>query len=211
MEVVAALRAIRSGWLIVAILSAILAGLASVLTALTTPTYTATTQGLVSVGNAQSRPTYSLTNGSQYIVTRMTSYSQLGVTTPVLEPVVEQFRLPLTAAALREHVVSENIVNNALLEVKVEYDDPVLAARIADATLAQLAKTVENLEHGNVTVTAVGPALVPTAPGNRNIAVNTAVGAAAGLILGSFIAVAAARIRSRRATRWAAARVTSDT
>lgn len=186
MELSGAVNAVTKRWLIVVIVTVVLAAAAGVLTAMSRPMYSATAEGVVSVGAPQTRPPYALANGSRYILDRMTSYAQLGVTSPVLDPVAKELGVnePLT-----ERVSCQSVANQALLRVTAEDKDPAAAARIADATLRQLGDVVGRIEHDNVVVSQVTPAAVPSAPSNQKVLRNTAVGAAAGLLVGLCVAL----------------------
>jgi capsular polysaccharide biosynthesis protein len=197
MEVGTVLHAIRHRWLMIALITAAMAAVAGILALLSPPTYTATAEGLLSVTSPETRPPYALANGSQYILDRMTSYAQLGRTTPVLAPVVDDLHLQETPLTLSGRVTSKSLADKAVLEVSVEYNDPVVAAHIADATLAQVGQTISRIENGNIKVTAVGPAAVPRESSQLNLIVNAAVGAVAGFVLGIFIAVGLEVIRQR--------------
>ena len=188
----------RNRWLIVAGVTVILAVLAGTLTMLRQPVYTATAEGLVSISHPQTRPPWALTDGSQYITDRMTSYAQLGVTTPVVLPVYERLHLHETLVG---HVASNWVTDKALLRVSVTYGDPALAAHIADGILQQLGSTIEQIENGDVVVTQVSPASVPSAPSNHNVLMNVLVAAAAGLVLGMFAAVGLQAISDRAGRR----------
>ena len=190
-------RAIKNRWPVVAGVSVVMALLAVILTMATPPMYTATAEGLVSVGQTQNRPPYALTNGSQYILDRMTSYAQLGVTSPVVLPVVAKLQL---REPLRE-VAAQSVANKALLRVSVTYSDPTSAARIADAIMQQLGETIARIENGNVILTEVTPAPVPSSPSNRNVLVSGGVAAVAGLIIGAFAALVLQFISERAARR----------
>lgn len=198
MELSALKAALRRGWLLVVLITCAAAAIAAVVTATQPKMYTATAQGVVSVSNSAGRPPYALSSGAQYILDRMTSYANLGVTTPVLTPVIDDLGLPETPGSLADHVSSHSVVGKALLEVSVTYKDPRTAAAIADSVLAEIGKAVTGLEQGNVTVTAVGAALPPTSPSNGKVVVTTAVAGAGGLVLGSFVAVGLALFRARR-------------
>jgi capsular polysaccharide biosynthesis protein len=102
---------------------------------------------------------------------------------------------------LSGRVSSRSVVNTAIIEVSVEYNDPVVAARIADATMRQLGATIEDFENGTVHVALAGPAAVPSAPSNRRFAVNVALAAAAGLGMGMGIAVVLGAMNDRRGRR----------
>jgi capsular polysaccharide biosynthesis protein len=197
MEVGTALHAIKSRWLAITLITVVMAGVAGLFALWSPPTYTATAEGLLSVTSPESRPPYALANGSQYILDRMTSYAQLGRTTPVLSPVVDDLHLQETPLTLSGRVESKSLADRAVLEVTVQYSDPAVAARIADATLAQLGRTVSRIENGNIKVTAVGPAAVPADSSKLNVIINVAVGALAGLVIGLFVAITLEVIRQR--------------
>lgn len=185
MELSEVVQAVRKRWLVVAVITVVFAAATGLVTSLARPVYAATAEGVVSVGAPQTRPPYALANGSRYILDRMTSYAQLGVTSPVLDPVSKELdvRGPLT-----DKVTCSSVANQAVLRVTAEDASPTVAAKIADATLRQLGQTVEQVEHGNVVVSQVTPAAVPSAPSNHMVLRNTAVGAAAGLVLGLLLA-----------------------
>lgn len=189
MEVGTVLHAIRRGWLMVALITAAMTGVAGILALFSPPAYKATAEGLLSVTSPETRPPYSLANGSQYILDRMTSYAQLGRTTPVLTPVVNNLHLQETPVTLSGRVTSQSLADKAVLKVSVEYNDPVVAAHIADATLAQVGQTISRIENGNIKVTAVGPAAVPGKSSKLYLTMYSAVGAVAGLVIGLFVAV----------------------
>lgn len=204
MEVATALHAIRQRWLMVALITAAMALVAGMLGLLSPPTYTAKAEGLLTVTSPDNRPPYALTNGSQYILDRMTSYAQLGKTTPVLTPVVNSLRLRETPLTLSGRVTTRSLADKAVLEVSAEYNDPVVAAHIADATLTQLGQSISRIENGNIKVTAVGPAAVPRGASNLSVFIYVAVGIMAGLVVGIFIAVGREVIHQRggwRSTR----------
>jgi capsular polysaccharide biosynthesis protein/predicted nucleic acid-binding protein len=202
MDAASVWKAITTRWLIVAGVAVFMAMLAGAMTMVRQPMYTATAEGLVSISHPETRPPWALTNGSQYIVDRMTSYAQLGGTTPVILPVYGRLHLHETLVG---RVASEWATDKALLRISVTYSDPAFAARIADGILQQLGSTIERIENGNIVVTQVTPATVPSAPSNHNLMVNVPVAGAAGLILGVFAAVGLEAM-SDRAGRRAAGR-----
>ena len=198
MDAASVWKAIRTRWLIVAGMTIVMAGLAATLTMLRQPMYTATAEGLVSISHPETRPPWALTNGSQYIADRMTSYAQLGGTTPVILPVYGRLHL---RESLIGRVASQWVTDKALLRISVTYSDPALAARIADGILQQLGSTIERIENGNIVVSQVTPATAPSAPSNRNVMVNVPITAAAGLILGVFGAAGLQALSDRAGRR----------
>lgn len=196
--------ALRRWWYVI-VLTTLVAGAIAVVVARSAPAmYTATAQGFVSVTDPQNRPPYALASGAQYILSRMTSYAELGVTTPVLAPVVDDLRLDETPLSLSGRISSHSSVGKAVVEVAVTYNDPKTAAAIADHVLAGLGQKVAELERGNVEVKPMGAAEVPASPSNKHVVLNGAVAAAGGLALGCLIALllqAGGRYRTRRFQR----------
>ncbi len=198
MDTAAVLRAIASRWLIVVGAAVAAAVIVGILTMLRPPVYTASAEGVVSVSSPQSRPSWALGNGAQYIAERMTSYAQLGTTTPVLLPVYTRLSVRDPAGV---RITSEPVPNQAVLRISVTDSDPSQAARIADATLQELGANITRIENGNVVVTEVTPAAIPSDPANRKVTLNAAVAAAAGLLAGAFAAVGLQLLSDRRSGR----------
>lgn len=197
MDVATVVQAVRKRWLAVTLITSAMALVAGLFGLLSPPTYTATAEGLLTVTSPESRPPYTLANGSQYILDRMASYAQLGKTTPVLTPVVNDLHLHETPLTLSGRVTSKSLADRAVLEVSAEYSDPATAARIADATLTQMGQAISRIENGNIKVTAVGPASVPQTQSNLAVLVYVTVGLVAGLVIGIVIAVGLEVIRQR--------------
>ena len=204
MDVSLVTAALRRWWLVILASTWAAGAIVGVFTATQPPAYTATAQGIVSVSNPDTRPPYALSSGAQYILDRMTSYANLGVTTPVLQRVIDDLGLDETAETLSGHIDSHSIVGKAVLEVAVTYDDPKTAAAVADSVLAGVSEAVAQVERGNVQLVELGAATPPTSPSNQKVVINTAVAAAGGLVFGCFLAVGLqmlARSRSRRGAR----------
>jgi capsular polysaccharide biosynthesis protein len=104
-------------------------------------------------------------------------------------------------------VTSKSLADRAILEVSAEYSDPAVAARIADATLAQMGQAISRIENGNIKVTAVGPASVPQSSSNLGVLIYIVVGAVAGLVIGLVVAVGLELMRLRGGSRWIRAEV----
>lgn len=201
MELSELLAALKKWWFVVAIVTVVSAAAAGGYTAMQPPVYTATAQGILSVSNPQTRPPYALANGAQYILDRMTSYAELGVTTPVLSPVVDELDLDETPLSLSGRIDSHSIVGMAVVEVAATYNDPKTAASIADSTITQMGRTISTLEKGNIQMATTGAAVTPAAPSNQKVLINSAVAAAGGLGLGCLIAVGLALLTGHRQRR----------
>jgi len=194
-------QVVRARWPVVLAVTVLAALLAALISMMTPRAYTTSTQGFVSVSDPQARSQNVLASGSQYILARMTSYAALASSTEVLTPVVETLGLDRSAAELSAQMSSRTVVNTTFIEVTVEDADPALAARIADATMQQLATTIQDLENGTVHVEVPQPAPVPDTPKDRHTIRNAALGGSAGIVLGIGIAVLVSRILDRRRDR----------
>lgn len=201
MELSELLGALKKWWFVVATVTAVSAVAAGGYTAMQPPMYTATAQGILSVSNPQTRPPYALANGAQYILDRMTSYAALGVTTPVLTPVVDDLDLDETPLSLSGRIDSQSIVGMAVVEVAATYNDPATAASIADSTITQMGRAISTLEKGNIQMAPTGAAVTPAAPSNQKVLINSAVAAAGGLGLGCLIAVGLGLLTGHRQRR----------
>jgi capsular polysaccharide biosynthesis protein len=197
------LRAVGRRWRLVAITMVGAAVLAVAGTVLTPPIYTATGQAFVAVSEPETRPPYELATGSQFILKRMTSYSSLADTSRVLDPVISSLELDETTESLRRDVFPQAQVNTSVIDVSVQNEDPELAARIADATLAELAEAVQELDNDTTHVTVADATAVPTAPSNKSTLRNGALAGAGGLVVGVVIAVLLGLRDERRRARGA--------
>jgi capsular polysaccharide biosynthesis protein len=189
MELQTVLRGLRRRWLSMLLIGVIAAVATGWIVRQKPGVYEATAQGIAVVSDPAQRPPYAFSTGSLYIVNRMTSYAQLGVTTPVLEPVVRDLHLPETATSLTSHIYSWSPVGKSVINVTVYYNDPKLAAAIADETLVQLGGAVSSVEGGNVEIQPAGPAIVPTSISKSNGLREAVIAGIAGVILAGLLAV----------------------
>ena len=136
------LRAVRRLWFVVVLSLIAVSVLAAVLAVRTEPRYATTARGVVSVTDPETRPPSVLASSSQYILARLTSYARLAASSRVLDPVAAELGLDRAGHDLRREVTAQNEVETAFIDVTVEERDPALAARIAEATVRQLAATV---------------------------------------------------------------------
>lgn len=189
MELQTVLSGLRRRWLSMLLIGVIAAAVTGVIVRQKPGVYEATAQGIAVVSNPAQRPPYAFSTGSLYILNRMTSYAQLGVTTPVLEPVVRDLHLPETAASLSSHIYSWSPVGKSVINVTVFYSDPKLAAAIADDTLVQLGAAVSSVEGGNVEIRPAGPAIVPKSISKSNGLREAGIAGVAGVVLAGLFAV----------------------
>lgn len=145
--------------------------------------------------------------GSAYTQSQMLSFAQLVTLPVVLDPVIDDLGLDVSAQQLARTVSVSRPQDTVILEIAVSTGNPERAAQVANGIASQLADTVEELAPrdalGQSTVTArvVKDALVPEfqiAPNTRrNIALAAAMGLLAGLVLAYLRDALDTRIRTK--------------
>jgi succinoglycan biosynthesis transport protein ExoP len=153
--------------------------------------YTATATSFVTVSEpVDSGSQGEIFQGSQFAVQRVKSYVPLAKSPEVLEPVIAELDLDVTARQLARRVSVTSAPETVLLDVSVEDADPQLAASAADAISVQLGAVIEDLEttredgRSSVKVSLARPADVPLRPSSPRVPLNLALGAVAGLAVG---------------------------
>lgn len=193
MELTDYIRILRKNWL--AILIATLLGVlaAAGWSATRTPEYEA--QSTVFVSTMSSGTVSELQQGSNFTQSRMTTYASFVTTPVVLNPVISDLQLDVTAGSLAQSVSASNPANTQLISITVTDPDPSRAADISNALAASLTDTIESVETPNgsttspVRVTTMRDAIAPTRPSSPNIPLNIALGGLIGLAAGIAIAV----------------------
>lgn len=173
MELIDFVRMLRRRWAWLA-LPVLLAWLAGVVLGFTTPkVYEATAQAFVS-NNVEDAKSSEAQSGSQYVFDRMDSYALLVSTKAVAEGVIASLKLDMTPSTLSSHVKASVTPDTIVLRVTASDDDPKRAAAIANATVAELGKYIEQVETAKpgassfVRVSIVGPASAPSLPGGSS-------------------------------------------
>ncbi len=103
----------------------------------------------------------------------------------VLEKVVAESGLNITAPELRSIMTASSMDNTELFEVYISSPDPVQAAQIANALAAVAPGEISNILVGSATK-VIDYAKVPTSPYTPNRSQNTMIG----VLLGAFLAAA---------------------
>ncbi|WP_156687064.1 hypothetical protein [Mycobacterium sp. Marseille-P9652] len=183
-------RNVRRGpkiWLVVPFCGAIglLGGLAA--TAATTPTYEAESAAFVSmtalpVDDPNSNDPF---GSSQFALQRVQSYAQLATSPQVIQGAMRDLHLGDGAAP----DVKVTTTGGVMLWVTATDRDPHTAARMADAVMANLVRSVATLEagggpHSPIQLVPVQPAIVPDAPEGNGALVKTLIGLLGGVGLG---------------------------
>ncbi|MGK5114949.1 YveK family protein, partial [Geodermatophilus sp. CPCC 205506] len=185
------LAALHRHW-VVWVGATVLGALVGALVVAATPaTYEASARVFVSVSP-------SIPNSAGFVQQRIKSYPDVVASESVLGPVKDDLGLEESLADLRDRVRATNPADTSQVGITVRGRDPQQAAEIADAVAEQLTVVVEQLEtpaSGNrpVTLTVTDPAATPTSP----VAPVALFVIGLGLLVGLFLGLAAAVVRSR--------------
>lgn len=201
------LHMVRRYWVMVLVLTCLGVGAGVAATVLITPRYEATTELYVSVLGEQ-QGTEDLVRGSDFARKSVASYVRVATSDSVLDPVIAELGLAETGRELADDVEARAPKDTSMVAITVTKDDPMLAARIADAIGASLTRVVETqLEGANpdvgqaavgpVRLTTVQPASPPQYPVAPRPVVNLAAGLLGGLLLGIGMAVLRAMLDTR--------------
>lgn len=201
MDVTEYLQTLRKRWLTILGVTALVLLATAGGTLLSTPEFTARTRLFFAVPTGES--VSDLAQGSSFTERQMSSYAQVATSPLVLEPVIDQLDLDVTASELAGSVSATVPLNTVILEVAATHTDPAQAARIANAVGARLSGVVATLYPERpggaqaVLATTLTPARPPTAPASPNVRRNLLLG----LVLGLAGGVGAALIRERLDTK----------
>jgi capsular exopolysaccharide synthesis family protein len=188
MELIDYIRILRKNWLIIVVATLLGIGIAAVFSLTRTPQYE--TQSTVFVSSQSGTSIQELQQGNVFTQDRVTTYSNLVSTPIVMNPVIAELDLGITAAQLDAKVEASSALNTTLITITVTDPDAILAADIANALASSLTAAVEEIETPNdsdvspVRLTRVKDALPPLAPSSPNVPLNLALGALVGLALG---------------------------
>ena len=191
------LAALRAGWWL-AVMGVVIGGLAALgVSLLMTPTYSASTQLFVSTDDASS--TSAVFQGSQFSQERVSSYAELLGGQELAARVVDALDLGMSPGELVDEIEVSTVPQTVLLNVTVTDPSPQQAQRIAVEIADQFPRMVDDLETTTsgaspVRVKLVQAAGLPTVPTSPQTLLNVALGAFAGLLLGSVAALTRARL-----------------
>lgn len=201
MELTDYIRILRKNWLVILAATLLGLGVAAGWSLTRTPQYQSSSTVFVST---QAGSTVAeLQQGSNFTQSRVTTYANLVTTPIVMNPVIAELGLGVSASELAQRVEASSAVNTTLITIAVTDADPVMAADIANALGASLTSAVERLETPSgvqtspVRLSRVKDALPPPTPTSPNVPLNLSLGGLVGLALG----VGAAFLRARHDTR----------
>ena len=184
------LQVLRKRWITLVVVTLLCVVAAGVITALTPATYAATATSFVSLTDAGGAST-SLAQNSQFAQSRVESYPEVVHSPKVLDPVIRDLGLDMTAQELSHKVTAVNPTSTVNLQVTATDHSPQVAADIANGVATNMATVIEELEtprNGGaapVKVTVTAPANVPHHPISPRRTLNLALGLVLGLALGA--------------------------
>lgn len=187
------LEVVRRAWLSIAIITLATLGAAAGVTYALTPQYTATTRLFFGVQGGVSGS--DLANGSTFTEKQMSSYAQVATSPLVLNQVIRQLALTLTADELAEKILAKAPADTVILEISATDLDPVQAARIANSIGGYLASVAGDLSPARqdgsqaVRATILAQAIPPVTPSSPQVVSNLVRGLALGLLVGVGVAL----------------------
>lgn len=207
MELRDVVRVLRAWWVVIVALVLVGVSAGAGLSLLIAPEYVATSKVFVSTSSAGT--TQDLSTGNSFSVRQVITYSALVVTPLVLQPVIDELKLPTSAAALASQVTAEAVSGTSLIEITVTSLSAGQAALVADAISENLTIEVKKIETPDgvgasspVKLTMAQKASVPQHPVSPNVVVNIVLGGVIGLAVGVVFALLRqtldTRIRSER-------------
>ena len=196
------IRILRKSWVLILVLALTGIGVASALSILQTPKFSATAKVFVSTQGSGS--TSDLQQGNTFTVQRVKTYSDLVTTSVVLLPVIAALDLGIPADELAKRITASAPLDTSIINITVIDTDPVRAAGIANAASQSLTAVVQQFETSDsanatstVKLTRAQEATVPSVPVSPNVPLNIALGALLGLALGVGLAVLRETLETR--------------
>src|SRR3954449_10800221 len=108
------LTTLRRAWWLLALSAVLGAGAAMVVNATSPVTYQAQVQQFVSIADASDNQS-NILSGSQFTLQRVKSYTQVATSAQVLDPVIQQLKLPTTTGDLAGRVTATNPLDTVLI------------------------------------------------------------------------------------------------
>ncbi len=188
MELSDYIRVLRKNWIVIVTLT--LVGLSATAAYTLTRTPIFESSSTIFVSTQAGGTAAELQQGSSFTQARINTYVGLVRTPIVLEPVIRDLGVTISADSLAGRVNATAALNSTLITITVSDADATRAAALANAIASSLSTVVPQLEpEGNdgsspvrlSRVSDAQPALVPSSP---NTPLNLAIGVIAGLILG---------------------------
>lgn len=182
------LAILRRRWSVVLWVALLCTGAAVAVTVYSTPQFRASSTVFFSVSRGET--VGELVQGSTYTQSLVQSYARMATMPVVLDPVIDDLRLPATSRQLARAVTAEAPLNTVLVEITATDPSPERAARIADAVAFQLSQAADDLSptgpdgDSAISVTTVAGAEPPLEPSSPQPVLNVGLGATLGLLVG---------------------------
>lgn len=180
--------AIRKHWVVITVLTLLGAGAGYGYAQTMPDTYRSTAGAYASTVTGET--TGELVQGSTLVQGLVQSYAAMATTPYVLEPVIDDLDLDMSARDLARSVSVDTPLNTVIINVSVVSGDPSQAQEIASAVTRRLAEAVAEIStkgaetESPVQLTIISPATAPLAPFSPDTRMIAAIGAAIGLLLG---------------------------
>jgi capsular exopolysaccharide synthesis family protein len=193
MELSDYIRILRKNWVIILVATLLGLSAAAAYSLTRTPTYESSST--VFVNTQTSGSVSELQQGSNFAQARINTYVGLVSTPIVMNPVIAELGLGMTAGQLASDVTASAALNTTLITITVEDTDPIAAADIANALAASLTAAVDAIEPAGesgaspVKLTRVRDAQPALSPSSPNTPLNLALGVLVGLAIGVGFAV----------------------
>ncbi|WP_405371782.1 MULTISPECIES: polysaccharide biosynthesis tyrosine autokinase [unclassified Microbacterium] len=213
MELSDYIRVLRKNWLVIVVLTLVGLGAAAGYSLTRTPVYESSSTVFVSTQTGGTAA--ELQQGSTFTQARINTYVGLATKPIILNPVIAELDLGITASELAENVTASAPLNSTLIDITVQNSDSVVAAEISNQIAASLASAVPQIEPESadgtspVQLTRVEDAQPALAPASPNVPLNLALGALIGLALGIGLAVLRTVLDNRVRTPREAEQITS--
>ncbi|OYN92290.1 polysaccharide biosynthesis tyrosine autokinase [Parenemella sanctibonifatiensis] len=162
--------------------------IAAGMTLLQSPTYSAAAQVFLTVEAGETAG--ELSSGATYAERQVDSYVQVTKTATVLQPVIDELGLPLTPSQLAGKLTVSAPDSTSIIKIQVNDANPEQAALLANHVSASLVRTVGQLSPAGadgtrlVSASVIDPAVVPGSPVAPRPALNIALGAVVGVLIG---------------------------
>lgn len=188
------LRVLRKRWRLIAAAVLVCLVAAGGYTLTRDKVYQATAQIFVSTAGA-SDSAVDLAQGNTFTQARVQSYTSVATSPAVIEAVIRDLGLPVSAGQLADAVSADAPLDKVLINLHARDGDPQQAARIVNAVAAEFSSVVEELEktpgasESPVKLTVTHPAKAPTAPIEPRTRLYLALGLLVGLLIGVGVAM----------------------
>ena len=185
MELSDYLATLRRYWVAIVVIILVGAGAGFDVVRASTPLYKSTSSVFVSATSGENAS--DLVQGSAYTQNLIQSFAALAQMPSVLDPVIQELGLDVTAQTLAKSISADAPLNTIIIEITVVNASPEMSAKVANAVAESLSTVAQSLSPKKldstpaITMKAVATASVPTAafsPNTRLIVIIWAAGAA---------------------------------